>query len=212
MNTNVLDTSLFTDDSVEVQEDLNQFRNNSILAFRGDVEYDLGGDFFSSIEVGGRWSRLEYDQLPRVRNEFEVDDNSDFLDGAFADQVGGVDVLATIELDVGTGDERDLANALGLGDFVGFGTIGGGNDLNNDTFEGISGLVPNSTATFTIDSNGDFDITATAAELCDSALQKTVTQTRQMKASQIWAPWQRQLVRAIHLESQVSLLAKQMGI
>ena len=164
VNTNVLDTSLFTDDSVEVQEDLNQFRNNSILAFRGDVEYDLGGDFFSSIEVGGRWSRLEYDQLPRVRNEFEVDDNSDFLDGAFADQVGGVDVLATIELDVGTGDERDLANALGLGDFVGFGTIGGGNDLNNDTFEGISGLVPNSTATFTIDSNGDFDITATAAE------------------------------------------------
>ena len=52
MNTNVLDTSLFTDDSVEVQEDLNQFRNNSILAFRGDVEYDLGVTSLAASRLG----------------------------------------------------------------------------------------------------------------------------------------------------------------
>ncbi len=165
VNTNVLDTSIFTDDSFEVQEDLNQFRNNTILAFRGDVEYDLGGEFFSSVEAGARWSRLEYDQLPRVRNEFEIDDNSDFVDGFFVDQVNGVDVVSTIELDVGTGDERDLANALGLGGLVGFvGDIGGGNDLNNSTFEGLTGIIPGTNATFVVDSNGDFDVTATAAE------------------------------------------------
>ena len=164
VDTNVLDSSIFTDDSVEVQEDLNQFRNNTIQAIRGDIEYDVDNGFFTTFKAGARFSQLEYDQLPRVRNEIEIDDNSDFIDGEFASSVGGVDVLSRIELDIGTGDERSLANDLGLGDLVGFGTLGGGNDLNNDTFEGVTGLVPNSTATFVIDNNGDFDITATAAE------------------------------------------------
>ena len=164
VDTNVLDPTLFTDDALEIQEDLNQFRNNTIQAIRGDVEYDLDNGFFTTFKAGGRFSRLEYDQLPRVRNEFEIDDNSDFLDGEFVSSLNGVDVVSTIELDVGTGDERDLANALGLGDLVGFGTIGGGNDLNNDNFEGLTGVVPGSTATFVIDSNGDFDITTTAEE------------------------------------------------
>ena len=164
VNTNVNDASIFTDDSVEVQEDLNQFRNHQIWSLKGDAEYTIDNGLFSSFKAGARYSNQQYDQLPRVRNEVEIDDNTDFLDGAFASSINGVDVVSTIELDIGTGDERDLANLLGLGALVGFGELGNGNDLNNDAFEGISGVVPGSTATFVIDNNGDIDVTTTAAE------------------------------------------------
>ncbi len=165
VNTDVNDTSIFVDDNVEVQEDLNQFRNHEIYAIKGDFEYNpADSSIFSAFKVGGRFSSQSYDQLPRVRNEIEVDDNSDFIDGLFASEINGTPVVATIELDIGTGDERELANLLGLGDAVGFGTLGGGNDLNNDTFEDVTGFVPGTTIPFTVDSNGDFDITATAAQ------------------------------------------------
>ena len=164
LNTDVNDPSIFIDDNVEVQEDLNQFRNHEIYAIKGDATYEVDNGFFSALKLGGRYSVQNYDQLPRVRNEIEVDDGTDFLDGLFPSQINGTDVVARIELDIGTGDERDLANALGLGTLVGFGTLGNGNDLNNSTFEGITGTVPNSGATFVIDNNGDFDITGTAAE------------------------------------------------
>ncbi len=159
LNLNVNDLSQFTNDNIEVREDLNQFRNHEIWAIKGDAEYQIDNDFISAFKAGARYSEQSYDQIPRVRFEQEFDDGTEFLDGGF-----GPDILAVIELDIGTGDERDLANDLGLGDLVGFGTLGNGNDLNNDDFEGITGTIPNSTATFVIDSNGDIDVTATAAE------------------------------------------------
>lgn len=165
LNTDVNDPSIFTDDNVEVQEDLNQFRNHEIYAIKGDLEYDLDNGFFTALKAGARYSVQNYDQLPRVRNEIELDDNSDFLDGLFPSEIGGTPVFATIELDIGDSDERELANALGLGTLVGFGVLGNGNDLNNDTFEDVTGFVPGTTVPFTIDSNGDIDVTGTAAEL-----------------------------------------------
>jgi len=164
-NTDVNDPSIFTDDNVEVQEDLNQFRNHEIYALKGDAEYSIDNSVFSAFKAGARYSVQNYDQLPRVRNEIELDDNTDFLDGLFPSEIGGTPVFATIELDIGTRDERNLANALGLGDLVGFGELGNGNDLNNNTFEGVTGFVPGTTIPFVIDNNGDFDITGTAAEL-----------------------------------------------
>lgn len=164
LNTNVNDPSIFVDDNVEVQEDLNQFRNHEIYALKGDLEYDIDNDFFKAFKAGARYSVQNYDQLPRVRNEIEVDDGTDFLNGLFPSDIDGTPVVATIELDVGTRDERDLANELGLGTLVGFGTLGNGNDLNNNTFEGVTGFVPGTSIPFVIDNNGDFDITATAAD------------------------------------------------
>ena len=155
----VFDLSEFTNDNIEVREDLNQFRNHEIWAVKGDAEYSVDNSWIKAFRAGARYSEQSYDQLPRVRFESEFDDGTDFIDGAFGD-----DITAVIELDVGTGDERDLANALGLGELVGFGVLGSGNDLNNDDFEGVTGVIPGSTATFVIDSNGDIDVTATAAE------------------------------------------------
>ena len=165
-NTDVNDPSIFTDDNVEVQEDLNQFRNHEIYALKGDIEYDLNNKFFSTFKTGARYSVQNYDQLPRVRNEIEVDDGTDFLSGLFPSEIGGTSVLGRIELDVSTGDERALANDLGfLTLFSGLDSdIDDLRDLSNDSFEGFSGTVPNSTATFVIDNNGDIDVTATAAE------------------------------------------------
>ncbi|MDB2438458.1 TonB-dependent receptor [Hellea sp.] len=164
VNTDLNDTSIFTDDNVEVNEDLNQFRNNTIYAIKGDLEYKPTSGIFSALKIGGRFSSQDYDQLPRVRRDAEIDDNSDFIDGLFVPDVNGTPVVATIELDVGTSDERALANMLGLGDAVGFGTLGNGNDLNNDMFEDATGFIPGTTIPFTVDNNGDFDITATAAQ------------------------------------------------
>ncbi len=164
LNTDVNDPTIFTDDNVEVQEDLNQFRNHEIWAIKGDASYDLGGDFLTSFQVGARYSEQSFDQLPRVRNEIELDDNSDFLDGLFPAEINGTPVFATIELDIGDSDERDFANELGLGELVGFGVLGNGSDLDNSTFEGVTGFVPGTTVPFSIDSSGDIDVTATAAE------------------------------------------------
>jgi len=78
-DTDVNDPSIFTDDNVEVQEDLNQFRNHEIYALKGDVEYDMNGGVFNTFKAGARYSVQNYDQLPRVRNEVELDDNTDFF-------------------------------------------------------------------------------------------------------------------------------------
>ena len=165
----VNDPSLFTGDNAEVQEDLNQFRNHGIWAVKADAEYIVDNGFFSTFKAGARFSRQTYDQLPRVRNELELDDN-DFLNGLFPAEFNGVPVVATIELDVSTDDEEDLAQFLGIDTDL---------DQNNFSFSsadaGLTGVVPGftdengvfipgSTATFVIDSNGDVDVTATAAE------------------------------------------------
>ena len=158
-NVDVFDLSEFTNDNIEVREDLNQFRNHEIWALRGDAVYAVDNSWIRAFKGGARYSEQSYNQIPRVRFESEFDDGTDFLDGGF-----GPDITAVIELDVGDSDERELANELGLGELVGFGVIGDGGDLNNDAFEGVTGVIPGSAATFVIDSNGDFDVTATAAD------------------------------------------------
>jgi len=165
----VNDTSLFVNDNVELREDLNQFRNHQIWAVKGDAEYALDTNFFSAFKAGARYSVQDYDQLPRVRNEFEVDDNSDFLDGAFASSIGGAPVVATIELDVSTGAEGDLADALMLQSLLDQGLPAG---FVPQVFDGqlTQGLIPvdingvTEFAAFSQDGNGDFDVTATAAQ------------------------------------------------
>lgn len=52
-----------------VREDLNQFRNHSVEAIRLDFDYDMNGDFFSSVLGGVRFSEMNYDAVPRVRRE-----------------------------------------------------------------------------------------------------------------------------------------------
>lgn len=169
-NTDVNDPNLFVDDNVEVQEDLNQFRNHEIYAFKGDLNYTVDNGFISAIRGGVRYSEQNYDQLPRVRNEIELDDNSDFLDGLFPSEINGVPVIATIELDVSTGDEGDLADALGLDALLAAGLPPGFNAVPLDgqlpqglipvTINGVTEFVP-----FSQDGNGDFDVTGTAEQL-----------------------------------------------
>jgi len=153
-DTDVNDPSIFVDDNVEVQQDLNQFRNHGIWAVRGDAEYLVDNGFFTTFRAGVRYSQQTYDQLPRVRNEIEVDDGTDFLDGLFPSTINGVPVVARIELDISTNDEEDLAEALGL-DL----------DPERDSFDRLmADFLPGTNIPFTIDSNGDFDITATAEQ------------------------------------------------
>lgn len=74
LNFDVNDPASFNgddDNDLRVREDLNQFRNNTIAAIRGDVSYTPNNSFVSAIKGGARFSVLEYDQLPRVR--FETD-------------------------------------------------------------------------------------------------------------------------------------------
>ncbi|OLF75253.1 hypothetical protein AWH62_05365 [Maricaulis sp. W15] len=51
------------------REDLNQFRNNSIEAFRADFDYLWDNGFITNVRGGVRHSTLEYDSVPRVRRE-----------------------------------------------------------------------------------------------------------------------------------------------
>jgi len=95
------------------------------------------------------------------------------LDGLFPSQINGTDVVSTIELDISTGDEGDLADALGLANILAAGgNIPLGFDLSpldgqvpqgviqvDSNGDGIIEFVP-----FSEDGNGDFDVTATAAQ------------------------------------------------
>ena len=87
----VNDPSLFVNDNPEVREDLNQFRNHQIWAIKGDAEYSVDNGFVKSLKAGARYSEQSYDQLPRVRNEFEFDDGAEDL-AEFVTEIGGVAV------------------------------------------------------------------------------------------------------------------------
>ena len=93
VDTDVTDPATFTDDNVRVREDLNQFRNNTIWAIKGDATYDVSDTlpFLKAIRGGARYSVLEYDQVPRIRNEFEFDDGGDET-AEFVTEIGGVPV------------------------------------------------------------------------------------------------------------------------
>lgn len=72
-NFDVSNHDLFAD-AARTRVDLNQFRNNKITALRTDVEYIPDFDAITRIKSGIRASRLEYDSVPRVRDEFTFDD------------------------------------------------------------------------------------------------------------------------------------------
>ena len=54
---------------LRVREDLDAFRNHTVSAIRGDVEYDFDGEIISKLKAGARFSVLEYDETPEIRIE-----------------------------------------------------------------------------------------------------------------------------------------------
>ena len=120
----VTDPANFTDDNTRVREDLNQFRNNEIWAIRGDADYTVDGDIISSIRAGVRFSSLSYDQLPRVRNEFEFDDGGSET-AEFVTSIDGVAVdgsnIATLAASTcanGSFPEADFLDGESVGNLI----------------------------------------------------------------------------------------------
>lgn len=74
-NFDVNNHDLFAD-AARTRVDLNQFRNNKITAFRTDAEYIPDIEEITMIKTGVRFSRLEFDSVPRVRDEFTFDDSA----------------------------------------------------------------------------------------------------------------------------------------
>ena len=77
-NFDVTNADLFADNA-RTRIDLNQARENSITAFRGDFEMMTDWGLVSSVEGGLRYSQLEFMSWPRVR------DQRTFSDSAIAD-------------------------------------------------------------------------------------------------------------------------------
>ncbi len=78
-NFDVTNHDLFAD-SARTRIDLNQARDNSISAIRGDFDYDLESDALTSLEGGLRYSKLTYTSFPRVRDQRTFSD--DAIEGA----------------------------------------------------------------------------------------------------------------------------------
>jgi len=74
-NFDVTNADLFAD-AARTRVDLNQFRNNEITAFRTDFSYLPDMDAIREIKAGFRVSRLEFDSVPRVRDQFTFDDDA----------------------------------------------------------------------------------------------------------------------------------------
>ncbi|MEM1380895.1 MAG: TonB-dependent receptor [Pseudomonadota bacterium] len=76
-------------DRLRVRIDNDVFRDNTILAGRFDVDYELQGDFFTTFRAGVRWADQDYLELPggvdsgnpfaatQGRFSFEIEDNTD---------------------------------------------------------------------------------------------------------------------------------------
>jgi len=63
-------------DNARTRIDLNQARDNTITAVRGDFKYDTDWKAITSIEGGIRFSKLEFESFPRVREELTFDDKA----------------------------------------------------------------------------------------------------------------------------------------
>ncbi len=63
-------------DSARTRVDLNQSRDNTIKAVRGDLEFELDWGPIGSIESGLRYSELEYISFPRARDEHQHPDDA----------------------------------------------------------------------------------------------------------------------------------------
>lgn len=112
LNTDVNDPTIFDNDDPRVREDLNQFRNNTISALKGDLTYDTPNGFFKTFKAGGRYSLLEYDQLPRVRNEFEADNNDSNGDPEFLEFATEINGIATTMDNIGVLAATACANEV----------------------------------------------------------------------------------------------------
>ncbi|GAC21631.1 hypothetical protein GARC_4689 [Paraglaciecola arctica BSs20135] len=64
---------------VRTRVDTNQFRNNTITAFRTDFEYLTDSEVISQIKGGVRYSKLEYVGYPRTREEYTDFNDADAL-------------------------------------------------------------------------------------------------------------------------------------
>ena len=64
---------------VRTRVDTNQFRNNTITAFRTDFEYLTDSEVISQIKGGVRFSKLEYVGYPRTRDTFDQFNDADAL-------------------------------------------------------------------------------------------------------------------------------------
>lgn len=100
-NFDVTDPASFDGDDandLRVREDLNQFRNHTVSAIRGDFDYNVDGEFLSALKLGARYSVLEYDQLPRVR--FETDGSPNPLAAGIDTSTFGPEAAAMCANDV----------------------------------------------------------------------------------------------------------------
>ena len=69
-NFDVNNPDLFSS-SARTRVDLNQQRDNTISAVRADVEVDVGWGWLSELLGGVRYSRLTYQSVPRVRDQYD---------------------------------------------------------------------------------------------------------------------------------------------
>lgn len=63
-------------DNARTRIDLNQFRDNTITAVRGDLEWDVDWGAIDSMESGVRYSELEYFSMPRDRDTYNHPDSA----------------------------------------------------------------------------------------------------------------------------------------
>ena len=93
-------------DSARTRVDLNQYRNNKITSFRTDFEYLPDWENISRVKGGIRLSTLEYDSVPRARDQFTFADediaavsqacrNNVFPESGFLSSVSGGNPLIT---------------------------------------------------------------------------------------------------------------------
>lgn len=73
-NFDVTNADLYAD-SARTRIDLNQSRDNTISALRGDAEYELDWNMIETMEAGFRYSNLEYVSFPRARDQFSHSDS-----------------------------------------------------------------------------------------------------------------------------------------
>lgn len=118
-------------DEARTRLDLNQSRNNKISAFRADFDYIPDMEFITRIKGGIRVSKLEFDTLPRIREELTFSDdaaaaaniacrNNSFPESNFFDnETGGAPLFTNVDsagniLSAGTGNSYATFDATCL--------------------------------------------------------------------------------------------------
>lgn len=69
-NFDVNNADLFSS-SARTRIDLNQQRDNTVSAIRGDIEIDVGWGWIRDVMAGVRFSELTYESVPRVRDQYD---------------------------------------------------------------------------------------------------------------------------------------------